>query len=149
MSACSRCSKTWNPSRREFGGTVPEFLTGSSLELLRGLPSGSFDMVMTSPPYANRYDYTPGRTLSNSPGWGYDNDDFSALRQRMLSATVENKSKQEWLRQTYGAESTVLEKAIAMYRDSSGRSRGAGHSEGARRRAGQQTGNPPDRGLLP
>ena len=104
------------PLKQEFGGADPEFLTGSSLELLRGLPSGSFDMVMTSPPYANRYDYT--RTYALELAWlGYDNDDFSALRQRMLSATVENKSKQEWLRQTYGPESTVLEKAIAMYRD--------------------------------
>ena len=102
------------PLKQEFGGASPEFLTGSSLELLRSLPSGSFDMVMTSPPYANRYDYT--RTYALELAWlGYDNDDFSALRQQMLSATVENKSKLEWLRQTYGTESTALEKAIAMY----------------------------------
>ncbi len=100
--------------KQEFAGACPTFLTGSSLELLRGLPGGSFDMVMTSPPYANRYDYT--RTYALELAWlGYDNDDFSAMRQRMLSATVENKSKLEWLRQTYGSDSSVLEKAIAMY----------------------------------
>ena len=84
--------------KQEFGGADPDFLTGSSLELLRGLPDASFDMVMTSPPYANRYDYT--RTYALELAWlGYDNDDFSALRQQMLSATVENKSKLEWLEQ--------------------------------------------------
>ena len=102
------------PLKEEFGGASPEFLTGSSLELLRGLPDGSFDMVMTSPPYANRYDYT--RTYALELAWlGYDNDDFSALRQRMLSATVENKPKLEWLRRTYGSESRVLDRAIEMY----------------------------------
>ena len=71
-------------------------------------------MVMTSPPYANRYDYT--RTYALELAWlGYDNDDFATLRQRLLSATVENKSKLEWLRQTYGRDSRVLENAIEMY----------------------------------
>ena len=102
------------PLKQEFGGASPEFLTGSSLELLRGLPDASFDMVMTSPPYANRYDYT--RTYALELAWlGYDNDDFATLRQRLLSATVENKSKLEWLRQTYGRDSRVLENAIEMY----------------------------------
>lgn len=102
------------PLKQEFGGADPEFLTGSSLELLRGLPDASFDMVMTSPPYANRYDYT--RTYALELAWlGYDNDDFSALRQQMLSATVENKPKLEWLRHTYGDCPEVLESAVQMY----------------------------------
>ena len=102
------------PLKQEFGGAEPEFLTGSSLELLRGLPDGSFDMVMTSPPYANRYDYT--RTYALELAWlGYDNEDFSALRQQLLSATVENKSKLEWLEQTYEPDSAVLEHAVGMY----------------------------------
>ena len=46
---------------------------------------------------------------------GYNNEDFAVLRQRMLSATVENKSKLEWLRQTYGRDSRVLENALEMY----------------------------------
>ena len=136
------------PLKQEFGGASPEFLTGSSLELLRGLPDASFDMVMTSPPYANRYDYT--RTYALELAWlGYDNDDFATLRQRLLSATVENKSKLEWLRQTYGRDSRVLENAIEMYHRSNSRSRGAGYPQGACPRAGQQTRDPPDRRLLP
>ncbi len=103
-----------DPLKQEFGGATPEFLTGSSLELLRHLPSHSFDMVMTSPPYANRYDYT--RTYALELAWlGYDNDEFAKLRQRMLSATVENKPKLEWLRHTYGDCPEVLESAVQMY----------------------------------
>ena len=81
------------PLKQEFGGTTPTFLTGSSLELLRGLPSGSFDMVMTSPPYANRYDYT--RTYALELAWlGYDNDDFSALRQQCCRRRL--RTSQSW-----------------------------------------------------
>ena len=102
------------PLKQEFGGASPEFLTGSSLELLRHLPTHSFDMAMTSPPYANRYDYT--RTYALELAWlGYNNDEFAKLRQRMLSATVENKPKLEWLRHTYGDCSEVLESAVQMY----------------------------------
>ncbi|MDE2803344.1 MAG: site-specific DNA-methyltransferase, partial [Chloroflexota bacterium] len=73
----------------------------------------SFDMVITSPPYANRYDYT--RTYALELAWlGFGQEDFSALRQQMLSATVENKSKREWLRGVYG-HSALLESAIRMY----------------------------------
>ena len=79
-----------------YGRGVPEFINGSSLDHLRELPSGSFDMVITSPPYANRYDYT--RTYALELAWlGYDDNGIKTLRQRMLSATVENKSKKSWL----------------------------------------------------
>ena len=102
------------PLRQEFGGGSPEFLTGSSLELLRDLPDESIDMVITSPPYANRYDYT--RTYALELAWlGYDQHDFLNLRQRMLSATVENKPKWEWLRHTYSEHAGSLRDAINMY----------------------------------
>ena len=102
------------PLRREYGGGTPELLVGSSLELLRGLPDGVVDMVVTSPPYANRYDYT--RTYALELAWlGYDQDGFSKLRQRMLSATVENKPKKDWLRDIYGRDSHLLNKAFRMY----------------------------------
>ncbi len=102
--------------KRELGWGYPTLLTGSSLELLRTLPSESFDMVITSPPYANRYDYT--RTYALELAWlGYDQADFADLRQQMLSATVENKPKQEWLRRTYGGDSGLLERAQRMYQD--------------------------------
>ena len=41
-----------------YGGGRPELVKGSSLSVLRSLPANRFDMVITSPPYANRYDYT-------------------------------------------------------------------------------------------
>ncbi|MYB33564.1 MAG: site-specific DNA-methyltransferase, partial [Gammaproteobacteria bacterium] len=41
-----------------FGNRYPQLLSGSCLELLRGLPDASVDLIVTSPPYANRYDYT-------------------------------------------------------------------------------------------
>ena len=104
------------PLRQEFGGASPEFLTGSSLELLRDLPDESVDMVITSPPYANRYDYT--RTYALELAWlGYDQHDFLDLRQRMLSATVENKPKWEWLRHTYSEQPAFLRDATDMYRN--------------------------------
>ena len=102
------------PLRQEFGGGSPEFLTGSSLELLRDLPNESVDMVITSPPYANRYDYT--RTYALELAWlGYNQHDFLDLRQRMLSATVENKPKWEWLQHTYRERPGFLRNAIDMY----------------------------------
>lgn len=98
----------------EYGGGYPEFQIGSSLELLRFLPSGGFDMVITSPPYANRYDYT--RTYALELAWiGYDQDAFSSLRQSMLTATVENKPKRKWLQEVYGGDSHLLARAIQMY----------------------------------
>ena len=101
------------PLQLLYGQGIPEFVTGSSLECLRRLPTASFDMAVTSPPYANRYDYT--RTYALELAWlGYDQAALSALRQSMLSATVENKSKREWLREVYG-KSELLDAAIQMY----------------------------------
>ena len=99
--------------KKHYGKGVPEFITGSSLHHLRQFPSDSFDMVITSPPYANRYDYT--RTYALELAWlGFDQEAFKTLRQAMLSATVENKSKRQWLIDTYG-DAGLLKSAIAMY----------------------------------
>ena len=101
------------PLKRAYGGGTPLLFTGSCLELLGETPDDFYDMVMTSPPYANRYDYT--RTYALELAWlGFDQDQFLALRQRMLSATVENKSKREELRDRYGADS-LLDDAMGMY----------------------------------
>ncbi len=100
--------------KREYGGAYPEFMTGSCLELMRELPDARFDMVITSPPYANRYDYT--RTYALELAWlGFDQDGFADLRQQMLSATVENKTKLAWLRQVYGENPGLPAKAVRMY----------------------------------
>ena len=97
-----------------YGRGFPEFITGSSLDHLRGIPSSSFDMVITSPPYANRYDYT--RTYALELAWlGYDDEGIKSLRQNMLSATVENKSKKSRLVDRYGDDSEQLTSAIRMY----------------------------------
>ena len=116
----TRLAEIWEdiePLKEEYGGGVPEFITGSSLERLRLLPSSSFDMVITSPPYANRYDYT--RTYALELAWlGYDQEAFSALRQSLLSATVENKPKVELLKTAYDG-SDLLDRATRLYQDQS------------------------------
>ena len=74
----------------------------SCYDALPQLPDNSVAAVITSPPYANRYDYT--RTYALEPAWlGYDNHGISELRQRLLSATVENRSKREQLSPKHSA----------------------------------------------
>lgn len=99
--------------RDNYGSGVPDFVRGSSLDHLPTFASGSFDMVITSPPYANRYDYT--RIYALELAWlGYDGEGFKALRQSMLSSTVENKSKKQWLLEKYPNPSMV-QSAVDMY----------------------------------
>ena len=102
--------------KQQYGGGYPDLITGSCLELLKDMPEESFDMIITSPPYANRYDYT--RTYALELAWlGFDQNDFSALRQQMLSATVENKTKAQSLKDLYGESQETLDTAIRMYQD--------------------------------
>lgn len=102
--------------RKLYGGTEPKFMAGSSLELLKTLPKGRFDMVITSPPYANRYDYT--RTYALELAWlGLDQIGFSRLRQQMLSATVENRTKIDTLRRLYLDCPAILNRSISNYQD--------------------------------
>ena len=83
-----------------YGGKVPRLIQGSSLKELARLPSDSMGLAITSPPYANRYDYT--RTYALELAWlGYDRKGFGALRQSLLSATVENRSKANLLDRDY------------------------------------------------
>lgn len=101
--------------RERYGRGTPDFMLGSSLERLQELASGSIDMVITSPPYANRYDYT--RTYALELAWlGYDRDRFSRLRQDMLSATVENRSKERQLRDRY-PDKGLIQQAVRMFRE--------------------------------
>jgi hypothetical protein len=75
---------------------------GSCLEVLPELPAASVDLVLTSPPYCNRYDYT--RTYALELAFlGHGESEVKALRQAMLSCTVENKEKVEDLRRSYAA----------------------------------------------
>lgn len=86
--------------KKQYAGPTPTFITGSSLTELKKLPENEFDCVVTSPPYANRYDYT--RTYALELVYlDYDNSQIKALRQALLSATVENHSKRESLLTAY------------------------------------------------
>ena len=96
--------------RRKYGGSEPCFIDGSSLTMLKELPSSSFDAVITSPPYANRYDYT--RTYALELAYlEYGQPHFKDLRQALLTATVENKSKRHVLEEKYGQDDLFLQAA--------------------------------------
>jgi hypothetical protein len=83
-------------------GPDPELLQGSCLEILPTLDASAVDFALTSPPYANRYDYT--RTYALELVFlGCGDEQVKGLRQSMLSCTVENKDKRAHLRQRYAA----------------------------------------------
>jgi hypothetical protein len=65
---------------------------GSCLQELLHLDSDSIDLVITSPPYCNRYDYTRTYALELAM-LGVDETKLLKLRQEMLSCTVENREK--------------------------------------------------------
>ncbi|MBN1900444.1 site-specific DNA-methyltransferase, partial [Candidatus Sumerlaeota bacterium] len=65
---------------------------GSCLSLLPNLKTKSFDCIITSPPYCNRYDYTRTYALELAL-LGIDEKGLAKLRQEMLSCTVENRTK--------------------------------------------------------
>ncbi len=93
--------------KRRYAGPSPRFVDGSCLTELNSLSPDEFDTVITSPPYANRYDYT--RTYALELAWlGYDEQRFKTLRQTLLSATVENHSKRAELEAMYQARSASL-----------------------------------------
>jgi hypothetical protein len=73
---------------------------GSCLDILPGLADESVDLVLTSPPYCNRYDYT--RTYALELVYlGRGAPEVKTLRQSMLSCTVENAAKSDALRRAY------------------------------------------------
>lgn len=75
-------------------------IAGSSLDALPTFGAETFDVVFTSPPYCNRYDYTRTYALELAC-LGIDEDGLRNLRQSLLSCTVENKSKYEQLEMQY------------------------------------------------
>ncbi len=82
-----------------------ELNEGSCLEILPTMEMNTIDFVLTSPPYANRYDYT--RTYALELIYlGCNEEKVKQLRQTMLSCTVENKDKRAKLEELY----TSLEK---------------------------------------
>lgn len=78
-------------------------IQGSCLYELSHLSNESFDMILTSPPYCNRYDYT--RTYALELAFlNYDEEALKRLRQTLLSATVENKTKEGQLGKEYSSQ---------------------------------------------
>lgn len=77
-----------------------KILPGSCLDILPTMPANSIDLVLTSPPYANRYDYT--RTYALELVYlGCSDQEVKKLRQSLLSCTVENRDKRSQLEQYY------------------------------------------------
>ncbi len=95
---------------------------GSCLDILPRLPSSSYDSIVTSPPYCNRYDYTRTYALELAV-LGTDETKLSALRQNMLTCTVENKLKSlmainpQWRHAIRTADHQELLQAILQYLD--------------------------------
>lgn len=77
--------------RDRIAGPVTLF-RGSCLDILPTLSGERYDAIVTSPPYCNRYDYTRTYALELAL-LGTDEQGLAALRQRMLSCTVENREK--------------------------------------------------------
>lgn len=96
-----------------------KIIEGSCLEELPKLEDEFFDFIITSPPYCNRYDYT--RTYALELVFlGNNADQVRDLRQALLSCTVENKEKVDFLNQFYysiGKQDT-FDKVMEVYKNS-------------------------------
>ncbi|MGH9835691.1 MAG: DNA methyltransferase [Blastocatellia bacterium] len=95
---------------------------GSCLDLLPTLPGGDYDAIITSPPYCNRYDYTRTYALELAL-LGIGERELIALRQQMLSCTVENRAKDliglnpDWASAIATADGLQLLQAVLQYLD--------------------------------
>ena len=80
--------------------TEPEVLQGSCLNILPTLDDSHLNLIITSPPYCNRYDYT--RTYALELVYlGADAEAVKNYRQALLSCTVENREKIKELESLY------------------------------------------------
>jgi DNA modification methylase len=95
---------------------------GSSLHLLPQFPDNTYDAIVTSPPYCNRYDYTRTYALELAL-LGLDEQEIARLRQEMLSCTVENRAKDllkinpRWTAALAAADGQKLLQTILEYLD--------------------------------
>jgi hypothetical protein len=93
---------------------------GSCLDVMPTLPNASYDAILTSPPYCNRYDYTRTYALELAV-LGVGEREIADLRQRMVSCTVENRPKDlvgmnpEWSAAVEAADRHELLKAILRH----------------------------------
>jgi DNA modification methylase len=94
--------------------------SGSCLEIMPKLRGASFDCLITSPPYCNRYDYTRTYALELAL-LGVDEAGLAKLRQEMVSCTVENRAKDlialnpAWIAGIQCADGHELLQAILSY----------------------------------
>ena len=80
--------------------TILNFSEGNALYELPKLESNILNGVITSPPYCNRYDYT--RTYALELAYlGITDKKIKKLRQELLSCTVENKPKIDFIKENY------------------------------------------------
>ncbi len=93
---------------------------GSCFVVMPTLAANRFDVIITSPPYCNRYDYTRTYALELAL-MGIDEIGLTRLRQEMLSCTVENREKDllkinpKWEHALEVAEEQKLLQAILRY----------------------------------
>ena len=96
---------------------------GSCLEILPKFKAESYDCIITSPPYCNRYDYTRTYALELAL-LGVDEEGIVKLRQEMLSCTVENRAKDllalnpNWKPAIAAADNQELLQVILAYLES-------------------------------
>ena len=94
--------------------------TGSSLDIMPQLPNSYYDVILTSPPYCNRYDYTRTYALELAL-LGVGQEEIVNLRQQMLSCTVENRPKDllainsQWSNAILATNQQKLLQAILQY----------------------------------
>jgi DNA modification methylase len=97
-------------------------LGGSCLEIMPSLSNASYEAIITSPPYCNRYDYTRTYALELAL-LGISEQELINLRQEMLSCTVENRPKDlltlnpNWKQSIALADSQALLQSILKYLD--------------------------------
>lgn len=95
---------------------------GSCLDILPRLKAKSYDCLVTSPPYCNRYDYTRTYALELAL-LGVDEAEIVRLRQEMLSCTVENRIKDlltlnpKWKSAIAAADNQALLQTVLSYLD--------------------------------
>jgi DNA modification methylase len=93
---------------------------GSCLDIMPAMPHDSYDAIVTSPPYCNRYDYTRTYALELAL-LGVSEKALLNLRQQMLSCTVENHAKDllvinpQWAKAVEAADQQELLQAILQY----------------------------------
>jgi DNA modification methylase len=94
--------------------------SGSCLAVMPSLQRHAYDAVITSPPYCNRYDYTRTYALEMAL-LGVGEQELIALRQEMLSCTVENRAKDllamnpRWSAAVAAADEQQLLQAVLKY----------------------------------